>query len=148
MFQGLTFELVFNNIGIKRTTNLTTFNFYCSVSQTGICRPLSIITLYLINVGWISKWLSSPQRTHFPVAEFGTFPSPKSFLLISRWQQGVLNFISSFMFHGLEKAGARAEMQKNLGDWAPDWDKDIILQPMKVKPCGNLSLGAFSQCNL
>lgn len=116
MFQGLTFEFVFNNMGIKGTTKVTAFNFYCSVSQTGICRPLRIITLYLINVGWISKWLSSPQRTHLPVAEFGTFPSPHPFLLIIQWQEGVLNFILSSLFHGPEMTGAGEEMGKNVGD--------------------------------
>lgn len=123
MFQGLTFEFVFNNIGTKGTTKVTAFNFYCSVSQTGICRPLRIITLYLINVGWISKWLSSPQRTHLPVAEFGTFPSPSPFLLISQWQEGVLDFILSSMFHGREMTRAGAEMGKNLRDPASRWGK-------------------------
>ena len=79
MFQRLTFESVFNNIGIRGTTKMTALNFYCSISQTDVCRPLSITTLYLINVGWISKWLSSPQRMALPVAEFGTLPFPKSF---------------------------------------------------------------------
>lgn len=51
MFQRLTFESVFYNIGIRGTTEMTALNFYCSISQTGICRPLSITILYLINVG-------------------------------------------------------------------------------------------------
>lgn len=112
----LTFEFVFNNTGIKGTTKVTAFNFYGSFSQTGICRLLRITAVYLINVGWISKWLSSPQRMDLPVAESGNFPSSNSFLLIGHWQWEVLSFISSSMFHGLEKAGAGMEMKKDLGD--------------------------------
>lgn len=136
MFQELTFEFVFNNIGIKGTTKVTAFNFYCSVSQTGICRPVRTITLYLINVGWISKWLSSSQRTHLPVAEFGTFPSPNPFQLISQWQEGVLNFISSSMCHGCEMAGAGAETGKNLEDPGPGWGKRHHSEIYEGKPVG------------
>ena len=110
MFQRLTFESVFYNIGIRGTTEMTALNFYCSISQTGICRPLSITILYLINVGWISKWVSSPQRMALPVAEFGNFPFPKSFpndqSLTIGSPQFHLKFYVSQLWDGRGQSGA------------------------------------------
>lgn len=78
MFQSFTFEFVFNDLGIKGTSEVTAFNFYGSVSQTGTCRPLRIPALYLINVGWINKLLSSLQRMDLPGAFLPQIPSYSS----------------------------------------------------------------------
>lgn len=118
MFQRLTFESVFSNIGIKGTTKVTASNFYCSASQTHIGGPLRITTL--LGKGRMNKQLTK-------------FSSEKR---ISQWQNVGLPFpqalppdqsvtLGSPRFHfkfwvpfrGLEEARAVVEMETDLGRW-------------------------------